>query len=475
MTEKACATSRRILWFRRDLRVDDHPALLAAAADSHDVVGLFVLDPTLLADAGAVRTQFLLGCLEELNKSLSGRLLVVAGDPVTLVPQIAKAAGADEVHISADYMPYGRKRDEAVEKALTGVDIALRKTGSPYAVAPGRIRKNDGSSYAVFTPYFRGWSEHGYRGPAGPGNNVRWADPDTLKVPDRLHPAKLLSAGVIPQGSRAELDVALPEPGEKAALQAWADFLAGPIVDYDDDRNRPDHHGTSKLSPYLKWGCVHPRTLLGDIKQHSSTGALSYRRELAWRDFYADLVFHRPKSIWWSINPVIDHLEWDSGSEADNHFRAWQQGRTGFPYIDAAMRQLLTEGWMHNRLRMSVASFLIKDLHQTWQRGAAHFMAHLVDGDIASNNHGWQWVAGGGPQASPFFRIFHPITQGQKFDPNGDYVRKYIPELAEVRGKAVHTPWELPAGPPNGYPLPIVDHKMEREETLRRWAQRPTL
>lgn len=472
MTEKAAVRSRRILWFRRDLRIDDHPALLAAA-DSHDVVGLFVLDPKLLADAGAVRTQFLLGCLAELNTSMRGNLLVVAGDPVELVPAIAHAADADEVHISADYMPYGRRRDAAVEKALAVKKIALRETGSPYAVAPGRVRKNDGSNYAVFTPYFRGWSEHGYRGPAGAGDKVRWSDPADLNISDRLNLSDLLQHRIIPKTSRVDLDIQLPVPGEQAALRLWADFLDGPIVAYDDDRNRPDHDGTSKLSPYLKWGCVHPRTLLADIKKQASKGALSYRRELAWRDFYADLAFHRPKSLKWSINPIIDQLDWDAGAEADTHFKAWQEGRTGFPYIDAAMRQLLTQGWMHNRLRMSVASFLIKDLHQTWQRGAAHFMEYLVDGDIASNNHGWQWVAGGGPQASPFFRVFHPITQGQKFDPHGDYVRRYVPELAGVSGAAVHTPWELPQGPPGGYPLPIVDHKLEREETLRRWAQRP--
>ncbi|HEY5116259.1 MAG TPA: FAD-binding domain-containing protein, partial [Nakamurella sp.] len=195
--------------------------------------------------------------------------------------------------------------------------------------------------------------------------------------------------------------------------------------------------------------------------------------ELAWREFYADVVFHLPQSIWTSVDPVIDAMPWDGGSDADDRLAAWKAGMTGYPYIDAGMRQLLTQGWMHNRVRMGVASFLIKDLHLPWQVGAAHFLAHLVDGDYASNNHGWQWVAGSGPQASPFFRIFNPISQGEKFDPDGDYVRSYVPELRGIAGKAVHRPWELGLGAPDGYPAPIVDHATERAESLRRWESRP--
>ena len=215
----------------------------------------------------------------------------------------------------------------------------------------------------------------------------------------------------------------LPEAGEAAAHRRWQEFLEAAVNGYDGDRDRPDHAGTSRMSPYLKWGCIHPRTLLADLASLKSSGAASYRRELAWREFYADVVHHLPKSLWTSVDPVIDAMSWDDGTEADERFVAWQQGRTGYPYIDAGMRQLLAEGWMHNRVRMGVASFLIKDLHLPWQWGAKHFMEHLVDGDYASNNHGWQWVAGSGPQASPFFRIFNPLAQGEKFDPQGDYVR----------------------------------------------------
>ena len=265
----------------------------------------------------------------------------------------------------------------------------------------------------------------------------------------------------------------LPEPGEAAALRRWREFLTGTVNEYDDDRDRPDHAGTSRMSPYLKWGSVHPRTLLADLAKNRSIGASSYRRELAWREFYADLVFHRPDSIWRSVDPVIDRIPWDDGPQAGDRLHAWKTGTTGYPYIDAGMRQLLAEGWMHNRVRMGVASFLIKDLHLTWQQGAAHFLEHLVDGDYASNNHGWQWVAGSGAQASPFFRVFNPITQGEKFDPAGDYVRRYVPELRGIPGNSVHRPWELSADVPAGYPGPIVDHAAERAETLRRWESRP--
>lgn len=227
------------------------------------------------------------------------------------------------------------------------------------------------------------------------------------------------------------------------------------------------------MSPYLKWGCIHPRTMLADLGRLRSRGAAAYRRELAWREFYADLVFHRPDSLRRSIDPVVDTMTWDTGTEADARLTAWQQGQTGYPYIDAGMRQLLAEGWIHNRVRMGVASFLIKDLHVPWQRGAAHFLRHLVDGDVSSNNHGWQWVAGSGPQAAPFFRIFNPIGQGEKHDPDGDYVRTYVPELRTVAGKAVHRPWELPGGVPQGYPERIVDHAAERAESLLRWEHRP--
>ena len=460
-------TTPAVVWFRRDLRLADHVALIAAADAGAGVLGVFVADDALLTPSGSPRRAFLAGCLTQLSESMGERLLIVNGPPSEVIPRVAAAVGAHAVHVSADYMPYGRRRDEEVAQSLRAKDIELIATGSPYAIAPGRVRKPDGSRYAVFTPYFRSWTDHGWRAPARSGADVSWIDP--AEVGDaavrRRRPEDLAAA--VPD------TLELPEPGEQAAGQRWKQFLADAVAGYDDERDRPDRPGTSRMSPYLKWGCIHPRTMLADLARLRSHGAAAYLRELAWREFYADLVFHRPESLRQSIDPVVDQMTWDYGSEADARLAAWRQGRTGYPYIDAGMRQLLAEGWMHNRVRMGVASFLIKDLHVPWQRGAAHFMRHLVDGDVASNNHGWQWVAGSGPQAAPFFRIFNPVGQGEKHDPTGDYVRRYVSELSGVPGQAVHRPWELPGGAPEGYPEPIVDHAAERSESLLRWENRP--
>jgi deoxyribodipyrimidine photo-lyase len=221
------------------------------------------------------------------------------------------------------------------------------------------------------------------------------------------------------------------------------------------------------MSAYLKIGAIHPRTMLKDLAGRRGNGAETYRTELCWREFYADVLSHQPQSARDYLKPAMTGLEYDDPGPA---FDAWRRGETGFPIVDAGMRQLLGEGWVHNRVRMIVASFLVKDLHVEWTHGARHFMQHLVDGDLASNQHGWQWVAGTGTDAAPFFRVFNPVVQGQKFDPHGDYVRTWVPELRAVAGKAVHEPWKLRGGVPEGYPGPIVDHAAERAEALRRYA-----
>lgn len=461
-----------LLWFRRDLRLDDHPALLAAATGPdgtpRDVLAVFLADDRLLQSSGAPRRNFLAGCLVALSESMGGRLLITGGRAAEVIPALAQAVGADSVHVSADFAPYGRARDERVKQALQAVGVELVATGSPYAVAPGRVRKPDGSAYSVFTPYYRGWLAHGWRKPADPGSGVSFLDPASAEVTAlaKPRPADQLSAE-LPEGT------ALLEPGEAAAHRTFGDFVESAVVGYDDERDRPDHPGTSRMSAYLKWGCIHPRTLLAGLGEASTEGAQAYRRELGFRDFYADLLFQHPQALTDSGDPAVEGLEYDSGPVAQEHLAAWKAGRTGYPYIDAGLRQLLAEGWIHNRARMGVASFLIKDLHLPWQLGAAHYLEHLVDGDVASNTYGWQWVAGAGAQAAPYYRIFNPIGQGEKHDPTGDYVRKYVPELAGVPGKAVHRPWELPDGIPAGYPDPIVDHATARTEALRRWEQRP--
>ncbi|OAN39655.1 cryptochrome/photolyase family protein [Mycolicibacterium iranicum] len=447
-----------VLWFRRDLRLADLPALLAAAEGDGEVLACYVLDPTLKASSGQRRLQYLYEALRDLQGSLGGRLLVTRGDAKSVIPKLAKSIGASTVHISEEHLPYGRRRDEAVREALRGArsdggktgDVDLVATGSPYLVSPGRVTKGDGSPYKVFTPFYDAWRKHGWRKPAESGTkSARWIDPDDVK------------------GARAveipDLGVELDRPaGESGAREQWAEFVEDGLADYSDDRNRPDLDGTSRMSAHLKFGTIHPRTLAADLGR--GTGAQAYLRELAFRDFYASVVHEWPRSTWWNWNTTFDAIEVDDGREAKKSFETWKAGKTGFPIVDAGMRQLAETGFMHNRVRMIVASFLVKDLHLPWQWGARWFLDQLVDGDMANNQHGWQWAAGCGTDAAPYFRVFNPTTQGKKFDPSGAYVKRWVPELRDVDD--VHN---LDRDRPDDYPQPIVDHKQEREEALRRY------
>lgn len=445
-----------VLWFRRDLRLHDNPALLSAAtaADGGRVVPLFVVDPALWEPAGAVRRAYLARSLRALDAALGGALLVRYGDPAAVVPAVAADAGAGSVHVAADFGPYGRRRDAAVGAALAAAGATLVATGSPYAVAPGRVTKDDGTPYRVYTPFYKAWLRHGWRAPA----------PDPSVAPDWWLPTEC-------EGIPAEPDLGdlvLPPAGEAAALARWDDFRSGALASYADHRDRPDLDGTSVLSHALKWGEVHPRTLLADLDD--SRGAEVFRKELAWREFYADVLAQAPGSVSASLDARFDEaLEWDAGRAAEERFAAWCEGRTGYPFVDAGMRQLRAEGWMHNRVRMVAASFLVKDLHLPWQRGARHFMTWLRDGDVASNTHGWQWTAGCGTDAAPYHRIFNPVTQGLRFDPEGAYVRRYVPELRHLDGAAAHEPWTVLDGYAAGYPERAVDHAAERDESLRRF------
>ena len=285
---------------------------------------------------------------------------------------------------------------------------------------------------------------------------------------DWIDPVTVAESAPLPDDPNPE-GRTLPEPGEDAALSAWREFRRTALADYPTDRDRPDLAGTSRLSAYLHWGAVHPRTVLADLAA-DPPGAEAFRRELAWREFHADVLRHRPETARRNYDGRFDTFDHETGPAADTAFEAWCLGRTGYPIVDAGMRQLLAEGWMHNRIRMVVASFLVKDLHLPWWRGARYFMRQLVDGDLASNQLNWQWVAGCGTDAAPYFRVFNPVTQSRKFDPDGAYIRSHVPELRGVTGKEVHEPWTLPAGPPDGYPMPIVDHAEERQEALRRYG-----
>jgi deoxyribodipyrimidine photo-lyase len=441
-----------LLWFRRDLRLRDLPALDTAAAESDELLACFVLDPRLEASSGARRMQFLCDSLRQLRDDLDGRLMVTRGRPEERIPAIAKALDARSVHISEDFAPFGRRRDDRVRKALG--DVPLIATGSPYLVSPGRVVKDNGAPYRVFTPFFDRWCEMGWRKPACSGaESGRWIDPRQLggyakpvEIPDR----------------RVELDLIA---GESGARRQWRAFIEDGLDRYPDERNRPDKMATSRMSAHLKFGTIHPRTMVADLDLRRA-GSRAYLRELAFRDFYAAILHHWPDSAWRNWNRNFDAIQTDTGAQAARRFEAWKAGETGFPIVDAGMRQLRETGFMHNRVRMIVASFLVKDLHLPWQWGARWFLEQLVDGDMANNQHGWQWSAGCGTDAAPYFRVFNPTKQAETFDPAGDYIRRWVFELADLDDvRLTADDW------PTGYPRPIVDHRAERSEALRRFRE----
>lgn len=448
-----------VLWLRRDLRRRDLPAL-QAAADAAEASGgavhvLFVVDPALWDAAGPARRGWVAASVKAAAESYDGRLTVRVGDPVTEVTAFAEEVGAGSVHVSAETTPYGARRDRRVRDRLEQRGVEWVATGSPYAVGPGRVTTKDGKPYRVFTPFARAWREHGWPGPAPTALHVEWGE----DLSDH-HASKRIDRAL------DECPLELPPAGEEAALRRWRAFRDDHLSAYADDRDRPDRPGTSRLSPYLKVGAIHPRTILADLAGSRSQAARAYVDELAWREFYADVLHAEPRSAWRDLRPELRSMPYD---EPDGLVDAWKDGRTGFPIVDAGMRQLAETGWMHNRVRMITASFLCKDLHVWWPEGARHFLDRLIDGDLASNNHGWQWVAGTGTDASPYFRVFNPVTQGEKFDPDGDYVRRWVPELAHLPGRKVHQPWKAEGGYDHGYPEPVVDHAEERTEALRRY------
>ncbi len=447
-----------LLWLRRDLRRRDHPALLAAAQGGRPVVVAFVLDPRLWEAAGPVRRAWLAATVLATAEAFRGSLVLAYGDPRTRIPELALAVGASEVHVTRETTPAGRRRDTAVSQALAGAGIRWVETGTPYAVGPGLVRTRSGGPYRVFTPFYRAWLDHGWPAPAESGSEtIDFADsPSDPRAVDTVRAA--LDASGLP---------ALPEAGESAALARWRAFRDGALAAYSTDRDRADLDGTSRISADLKVGALHPRTVLRDLAALAGPGPEAFRRELAWREFYADVLAHHPRSAWHDLSADLRELAYDGLPDA---VQAWRVGRTGYPMVDAGMRQLAATGWMHNRVRMITASFLTKDLHAWWPIGARHFLGHLLDADVASNSHGWQWVAGTGTDSSPYFRVFNPVSQGERFDPHGDYVRRWVPELAHLPGRAVHRPWDAADGYAADYPARIVDHDVERREALARYA-----
>ena len=449
-----------VFWFRKDLRLQDNEALAHALEYAHKstdntVYAVFTVDLEQYNQLEGIRQHSLTEGLKALDSSIQGHLNVFqAGTHLQVAEVLIRAcaeSNSDVVFAMELFDPACVETQVEVAKLLQTKGLELKLIGSAYAVKPGTVAKPDGTNYRVYTPFYKAWvqllSIEPIRLPETSNNWGNLKDTTGIPKPAKVSPIKVIA-------------------GEAFALRTFGRFKKRALDDYDEARNRADLSGTSHLSHALAFGEIHPRTLLAQLGDSSAHEV--FRKEIAWREFYADVLFHYPHTLNDYYEPRFKKLRYDTGKTAQERFEAWTKGETGYPMVDAGMRQLLAEGWMHNRVRMIVASFLVKDLHLEWTWGAAHFEAHLSDFDPASNSHGWQWTAGCGTDASPYYRIFNPILQGLKFDPNGDYVRKYIPELRHMQGSDVHEPWENFEGYLNGYPLRIVDHTEERNESLAR-------
>ncbi|MEP7293840.1 MAG: deoxyribodipyrimidine photo-lyase [Chloroflexota bacterium] len=465
-----------IWWIRRDLRLSDNRALKAALDSGSAVIPLFIFDPALLQGErfGLARLKFMLNGLQALDEALRKhrrRLLIRQGKPLAMLEKLIREAGVQALYFNADYSPYAQKRDAAVAEQLSipvySFDDALLHT-------PNEVLKQDGKPYLIYTPFKRVWFS---LAKPEPGNYPIKAAP--------FHTLDGIATEALPTlhdlGFAETIDV--PEAGEVVALRRLERFAESRIERFTQRRDTLDVNpftddtaGTSGLSPYFRFGMLSPRQAyaaaaearrkVSDLASRQSIDV--WISELAWRDFYMHTLFHFPHIYNTSFRADYEHIRWRS---APDELQAWKAGRTGYPVIDAAMRQLDALGWMHNRARMIVAAFLTKDLLIYWREGDLHFMHKLIDGDPAANNGGWQWSAGTGKDSQPFFRIFNPVAQSKKFDPQRHYIRHWLPELRDVPDKYIHTPWLMDTAPKN-YPPPMVEHNAARERALTAFKAR---
>ena len=446
-----------VVWLRRDLRLADHPALAEAAARG-PVVPVFVLDPRLRGRS-ARRDAWIEATLTSLDADLRGRgarLVVRSGEPRAELIRVAREAGATGVWWNRDYTPYARERDLTVNAACRAAGLEPRVFADAVLTEPGDVARAGGGSYTVFTPFYRAWLARD-RAPPGP-------------APERLTTGSALDSLPLPAPMRDEL----PEAGEGAARAALDAFVRAGLASYGEERDRLDIEPTSRLSPFLRVGALSPRQVYAAVTAAASrspalAGSVeAFVRQLAWRDFFVQILWHAPQTRWQPLRPPRAAVRWRRDPEA---LAAWREGRTGYPVVDAAMRQLAATGFIANRARMVVASFLVKHLLMDWREGDRWFMRQLLDGDPALNGGNWQWVASVGADAMPAFRIFNPVTQGKRFDPSGDYVRRWVPELASLAGSRAHTPWDVGGAP--GYPPPLVHHDDARRRALAAFGAAP--
>ena len=455
----------QIFWHRRDLRVADNRGL-ATAAESGAVVPVFVFDDDVLAHAGAPRVRFMLDALAALREAYRERdsdLVVVRGDPAEELPRLAAEYDADRVVWNRDYSGLARTRDAAVRRALNDADVAREAVHDAIHHEPGSITTNAGDPYSVYTYFWKKWRD---REKADP-----FASPDADSLAD-------VSGAALPSIEDlgfAEPEAAVQAAGTEAARERLRAFCADGIFRYAEDRDYPERDATSRLSTDLKWGTIGVREVYAateDAAAEADGGdeaesVEEFQSQLAWREFYAHVLFFNPEVVTENYKEYENDIAWRDDDEA---LTAWKEGRTGYPIVDAGMRQLRAEAYMHNRVRMIVAAFLTKDLLLDWREGYAHFREYLADHDTANDNGGWQWAASTGTDAQPYFRIFNPTTQGERYDPDATYIKEYVPELRDADADAIHdwpnlSPTERERVAPD-YPAPIVDHADRREEAI---------
>lgn len=468
-----------LVWFRLDLRLADNPALTAAVVRGRPVIPVFILDDADAGDRaiGGASRWWLHGSLQALSTDLAAkhtRVVLRQGAAREQLDRLITETGADAVFWNRRYEPWATARDQTLKTTLESRGIEVRSFNAGLLYEPWQVTSKQDTPLKVFTPFWRALLAKGspaepLPAPASIPTPHTWPDSEPLET-WTLRPSQPDWAG----GLRANWI-----PGEQAARKRLIDFLDGPVFNYGDTRNRPGTPGTSRLSPHLHFGEISPRQIWhatrmkseAETGQSMAAGVEVYLKEIVWREFSYNLLFHMPDLPVTSLKPAFENFPW---RQDESTFKAWQRGRTGYPIVDAGMRELWCTGWMHNRVRMIVASFLIKHLMVHWRHGEAWFWDTLVDADLASNAASWQWVAGSGADAAPFFRIFNPILQGEKFDPEGDYIRRWVPELTGLPNVLIHQPWTArpldlaEAGIQLGYdyPGPIVDHKAARNRAL---------
>ncbi len=466
-----------IVWFRQDLRLADNPALAAAAATGAPIFAIYIHDDDAAGEwrPGSASRWWLRQSLASLNDSLNGTLRLFYGEALEIIPELVRELGARNVFWNRCVEPWRVRRDDEIKERLRGADVSVRTFNGSWAYDPAETLKNDGTPYRVFTPFYRNGCLKLAPAPRHP-----LAAPDTLALDYESTCGSFDLEPLLPAFPWFDATSHPWRPGEEGALATLQRFLKSAVDLYAEQRDRPDIDGISRLSPHLHFGEISPnqvrQAVLSRTPAVAHEAADKFLAELGWRDFSAHLLFHNPSLPDECLQKKFERLPWRSDADLLNQ---WQHGLTGYPIVDAGMRELLRTGFMHNRVRMIAASFLVKNLQQDWRDGERWFWQRLLDADLANNSASWQWVAGCGADSAPYFRIFNPVAQGRKFDPEGVYVRRFVPELAALPDKFLHAPWEAPAevldqaGVALGsdYPAPIVDLASSRQRALDAYAE----